>query len=132
MTDLPMLRKKRLPYNGALRAYTRAEDAREAGLFFQQVAKAQSENLNPAGGFLVPAELTDAVVALRERVGVARSNMRVLPTASDTVNVARRTAGLPANLVAEANTISETSSTFDQISFVMKKAAALCKVSSEA
>jgi HK97 family phage major capsid protein len=129
--SLPELKKKRLPYNGALRAFQRAEDAREAGRFFQQVAKAQTEGANQAGGFLVPSDIADAVIALRERVGVARQNMRVLPMAGDTITVARRTAGLTANLVAESGTITDTSSTFDAIGFVAKKAAAMVKVTTE-
>ena len=54
---------------------------------------AHSEGVNSAGGATVPAEMDAVIIALREEYGVFRQHSRVVPMASDTLTIPRRTSG---------------------------------------
>lgn len=94
-------------------------------------SKALSEGTNYLGGYLVPPEFSTDIIDLREQYGVARRVARVVPMASDTLMIPRRTGGVTAYFVGEASAITESNKTWDQVSLVAKKLAALTLWSSE-
>jgi hypothetical protein len=65
------------------------------------ITKAQSEGVNSAGGFLVPAPMMNAIIDLRETFGIFRRNTLVVPMSSDSLAWPRRTGGLTAYFVGE-------------------------------
>jgi len=95
------------------------------------IVKGQSENVNTAGGFLVPEELTSSIIDLREQYGVFRREARVVPMASDTLKIPRRTGGLTVYWPGEGGTITDSSKTWDQVTMVAKKMATLTLYTSE-
>jgi len=86
---------------------------------------------NTKGGYLVPTVLSQVIIDLRERYGVARANCRVWPMSSDAENVPRRTGGVTAYFVGENAEITASDKSWDQVGLVARKLAALCKYSSE-
>lgn len=91
----------------------------------------QNETTNTAGGYLVPEELSSAIIDLRETYGVFRQNVQVVPMSSDTLIVPRRSGGLTAYYVAENNDATATQKTWDGVQLVAKKLAALVRYSNE-
>lgn len=105
-----------------------ADKLKEMGIVIQ---KAQAENVNTAGGVLVPIELDNYIVDLREKYGVFRRNSRVTPMTRDVMEFPRRTSGLTAAFAAEAAALSESSKAWDSITLTAKKLTALAKMSVE-
>lgn len=70
-----------------------------------------SEGSNNDGGYLVPNELSMAIIRLVEEYGVFRANAQIEPMASNTKTVPVRVAGMTAYPVAETNTANEGSNT---------------------
>jgi HK97 family phage major capsid protein len=93
--------------------------------------KAHLEGVNSQGGFLVPDEFENELVTLREQYGVFRRNAKVYPMSSDTLRIAKRSSGLTAYFVGEANAITESTQVFDSNTLVAKKLAAITTVSNE-
>lgn len=138
--------------HGSLRAY-RGENAEEqafrAGQFFAatlwgneraqewcqehglDIRAAQSTTADSAGGHLVPIEMEQAIINLREEYGVFRREAKVVPMASDTKTVPRRTSGLTAYFVGDNTEVTESEKAWDQVNLVAKKLGALAKYSSE-
>lgn len=94
---------------------------------------AMAENVNSAGGFLVPEEFEQSIIDLREDYGVFRQNARVVPMASDTRVVPRKSTRLTAYYVDEnpASAITQSAATFDMVRLTAKKLATLTLYSSE-
>jgi HK97 family phage major capsid protein len=65
-------------------------------------AAAQSEGVNSAGGVLVPEEFSTDIIDLRDEYGMFRRLCTGVPMGRDTINVPRRTGGLTAYPVGEA------------------------------
>lgn len=95
------------------------------------IGKAQSEGSNPAGGILVPEQIENDMIDLREMYGVFRANARVRPMTRDTLMVPRRTSGVTSYFSAEAGTITDSTKGWDNVELTAKKLAALVKYSSE-
>ena len=95
------------------------------------VDKAQGENVNSAGGFLVPEELMANIIVLREQFGVFRQQCRVIPMGSDTLNWPRRVGGLTAYFTGENQSITESQASWDNVNLTAKKLAALTRMSNE-
>jgi HK97 family phage major capsid protein len=95
------------------------------------LVKAQNEGTNTQGGVLVPQELDNYIVDLREAYGVFRGEARVAPMTRDTLEFPRRTGGLTASFKAEAEALAESTKTWDSINLVAKKLTALAKMSVE-
>ena len=93
--------------------------------------KAHTEGVNSAGGFLVPDEFENELISLRENYGVFRRNAKIYPMASDTLRIPKRTAGLTAYFVGEANAGTESTQTLDSVQLVAKKLMCLTTVSNE-
>lgn len=98
------------------------------------LAKAAGEGIGSAGGFLVPTDLANAILDLRDHYGAFRRRARLVPMASDTTAVVRRPGGTGAFFMAENNTAgtsSETSANSDLINLTAKKIGSLVRLSSE-
>lgn len=157
--DLPRVARVRIPsaaqYRyGSLRAYRGAhadQSAYLAGQFFLATlyrnAKAAqwckdfgidvsfqaalSEGADSAGGFLVPVEVEQAIIDLRETYGVFRRKARVVPMGRDTKTQPVRSSGITASWVGENSEISAGDKAWQQLNLVARKLAALTRYSSE-
>lgn len=95
------------------------------------IAKAQGENVNSAGGFLVPEELLANIIVLREQFGVFRQECQVIPMGSDTLNWPRRIGGLTAYFTGENTAVTESQAAWDNVNLTAKKLGALTRMSNE-
>ena len=86
---------------------------------------------NLLGGVLVPDEVEQRVIDLREARGVARREAMVTPMVSDTKAVPRRTGGLTAYFVGQnpSSGITESDKNWDNIELVCKTLATLTRYS---
>jgi len=94
-------------------------------------SRALAGGIASKGGVLVPEELSDAVIDLREQFGVFRQFARVMPMNSDILSVPRRTGRVSGTWVGENTTISADDGSWDNVELVAKKLAALTRMSSE-
>lgn len=92
---------------------------------------AHGESNNSMGGVLVPDQIENDIIDLRELYGVFRANARMRPMVRDTLLVPRRVTGLTANFTAENTSITESNKTWDNVELTAKKLAALARYSSE-
>jgi HK97 family phage major capsid protein/HK97 family phage prohead protease len=93
--------------------------------------RALAGGINTKGGFLVPVEMDQAIIDLREEYGVARQLGRVVPMGSDTMQIPRRSGGVTAYYVGENTAITESDKSWDQVNLVARKLAVLSRMSSE-
>lgn len=96
-----------------------------------KVVRAQVEGDDSAGGFLVPHEFNNDMIDLREKFGVFRRNVRIVPMASDTRSQPRRKGGLTAYVIGEGKGATESQKGWDRVSLSAKKIGALTSYSSE-
>lgn len=96
-----------------------------------KLVRAMGETVNEKGGFLVPEEFGNDLIDLREQYGVFRRNAKVVPMASDTRSDPRRTGGLTAYFVGEAEAITASDLGWDRVELVAKKLGVLARYSSE-
>jgi HK97 family phage major capsid protein len=87
------------------------------------IQKAQGEGVDSAGGFLVPEEMMNSIIVLREVYGVFRQECRVVPMGRDTLNWPRRTGGLTAYFVGENTASTESQAAWDNVNLTAKKLA---------
>ncbi len=90
-----------------------------------------TEGINEEGGFLVLPEFEQALILLREKYGVFRSNARYTPMGSETHSRLRQTQGLTAYFVDEEDSITESKMKWDRVTLTAKKVAILAKYSGE-
>lgn len=131
LTPLPQLRDRRKLGKGL---YKSLADAKKVATWLVGVAtRAMGESSsNTAGGFLAPDVLLQAIADVRDRVGVARSIMQVVPMTSDTGRVVKRAgSGVAGYYVDENAALTEAQASWDQITLTAKKIAALVRVSTE-
>ena len=95
------------------------------------VTKGHQENINSAGGFLVPEEFESSLISLRERYGVFRRNARIVPMSTDTKRMPRRKSTLTAYAIGEAAAGTESEQVFEQVNLVAKKFMVLTTASNE-
>jgi HK97 family phage major capsid protein len=86
---------------------------------------------NSLGGALVPVEMSNAIINLREDYGVFRQEARVISMSSDTLDIPVRATGVSAAWGAEAAAITESNMTWSNVMLVAKKLGILNKVSNE-
>lgn len=96
-----------------------------------RVQAALSEGADSAGGVLVPVEVEQAIIDLRETYGVFRRRAKVVPMARDTKTQPVRQTGITASWVGENDEISATDKAWKQLNLVARKLAALTRYSSE-
>lgn len=80
---------------------------------------------------LVPDEFGTDLILLRERYGVARQLLNVVPMSSDTKTEPRQLSGLTAYFTAENAAITESQMSFDNVTLVAKKLAVITRMSNE-
>jgi HK97 family phage major capsid protein len=95
------------------------------------ITKAAGEGIASSGGFLVPVELSRAILDLRDVYGAFRRRARIVPMASDNMHVPMRPGGTVAYFTGENTAATETSAFVDKIQLTAKKAGALVRLSSE-
>jgi HK97 family phage major capsid protein len=95
------------------------------------VTKGHSENVNTAGGYLVPDEFENSLITLRDTFGVFRQNARIVPMSSDVKRMPRRQGTVTAYFVGEVAAGTQSQQNFDQVNLVAKKLMVLSKISSE-
>ena len=93
--------------------------------------RVQTENINTAGGYVVPDVMERAIIDLRESYGMFRANARVLPMGSDHTNIPRRTGGVTAYFVGETDEITASDKSWNQVELTAKKLAALTRMSTD-
>jgi HK97 family phage major capsid protein len=95
------------------------------------VTRAAGTSPNSAGGAIVPDEIEDMVIALREQYGALRASANIANMRSDTKTIPRRTAGLTATFIGENQTLSEQSMAWDGVGLTAKKLTVFTRVSNE-
>ena len=93
--------------------------------------RALSEGVAASGGYLVPDEMQQTIINLREEYGVFRQNCSVVPMGRDTITIPRRASGVTATFTAEAAALTESDPAFNDVQLAAKKLGVLTKVSSE-
>lgn len=85
---------------------------------------------NAAGGALVPVEMEQAIIDLRDMYGVARRLVRVRPMSSDVKQIPRRAGGLTAYFFTDDDGTGITASdkSWNQVQLVAKKLGVLARV----
>lgn len=96
-----------------------------------QEQRSQNEGVNSAGGYLVFPEMSTAIIDLREQYGTARRFINVVPMASDTQNIPRRTGGITGYFATEENAFTESSKTWGQVQLRAQALGCLTKISRE-
>lgn len=97
------------------------------------ITRAASEGIGSSGGFLVPNDLANAILDLRDLYGAFRRRARIAPMASDNTIVPRRPGGTGAYFVGEnaSSSGNETLANADAIGLTARKIASLVRISSE-
>lgn len=95
------------------------------------VRNALSEGTNTAGGYLVPEEMTQAIIDLRESYGVFRQQARVLPMGRDTITIPRKSSRGTATFTSEGGTLTSSDFALNQVQLVAKKLGRVVTISSE-
>ncbi len=85
------------------------------------------------GGAIVPTELEQAIIDLRDSYGVARRLARMRPMNSDSLEIPRRTGGLTAYFFSDTDGSGITASdkSWDMVGLNAKKLGALARVSND-
>jgi HK97 family phage major capsid protein len=95
------------------------------------IVKAAGESIGSGGGFVVPADLANAILDLRDSFGAFRRRARIVPMASDNTSVPRRPGGTGAFFIGENMASTETLANVDRIDLTAKKIGSLIRLSSE-
>jgi HK97 family phage major capsid protein len=95
------------------------------------ILKAQSENINEIGGFLVPEELDSDLIQLREMFGVARQLFKTVKMRSDMKRRPRRVGGLKAYHVTDGQGITASTKNWDSVNLTAEKIAVLALYGNE-
>lgn len=83
-------------------------------------SRAQAGSINSLGGVLVSDELSSEIIRLVEEFGVVPSEFRRVSMNTDSMLVARRTAGLSARPIGENAAPSTSDVTFDNVNLIAK------------
>lgn len=85
------------------------------------------------GGYLVPAPLSSALIDVRERVGIMRGLVKVMPMTSDRLDITRRASGLTVYGGTENPAADMTSSdkAWSQIKLIAEKRYVVHQISAE-
>ncbi len=90
-----------------------------------------SEGADSGGGFLVPTEVEQAIIDLREAYGVFRQFANVTPMARDTKTQPVRASGVTAYFVGENQEITASDKAWSQVELTARKLGALVRYSNE-
>lgn len=121
-----------------LRAVAARERNREDIRAFQHcklrglaVTNVMSEGTGTTGGYAVPAQIANDMIAFRENVGVARRVCRIMPMSADTLTIPKRAGGLTVYAPGEAAAITASDASLNQVELINKKRAVLAQLSQE-
>lgn len=95
------------------------------------IKNAQEGGVLTKGGALVPDQMEQAIIDLREEYGVFRRNCRDQPMSTDTVTRPRKTGRPTVYYPDEGGLITESESSWDNVKLTARKAALLTRISSE-
>lgn len=95
------------------------------------ITNAMGENNDLLGGVLVIPQFESAIINLKETFGVFGQFVRNVPMTSDQWIGPRRLSGLTAYAVTEAQEITQSDATINQVSLTAKKWGTLTRISSE-
>jgi HK97 family phage major capsid protein len=101
---------------------------RENGILIQ---KAQSEGVNSAGGVLVPEEMENRIIVLRNQYGLARRDLRVVSMGRDTITTPKLVSGLTMYFTGEGIAATQSQAVWTNVRLTAKKASVLTLWSSE-
>jgi len=104
---------------------------REAMNLGLDIRNSMSEGVNTAGGAIVPDEMSQTIIDLREIYGVFRRNTKVVAMGREVMTMPRRTGGLTAYFTAENTAITASDKSFNQVNLVAKKLGVLTYLSTE-
>lgn len=93
--------------------------------------RAMSVGVNTAGGFTVPEEMTMAIIDLREEYGVFRRECDVQPMDRDIMTIPRVAGAGTATFVGENTALTESETTWNQVTLTAHKAGRIALMSSE-
>ncbi len=100
----------------------------ERGIDIQ--ARVMTAGVGSAGGYLVPTEMEQSIIDLRETYGQARKLARRRPMASDTKSIPKRTGGVTAYFVEEDNAgVTAADKSWGNVNLSAKTLAALSIIS---
>lgn len=139
---------------GKLKAFTNEADAYNAGMWLRAVVSrefnrddtkalqhvhrlgwpltnAATEGSGTAGGYVVPSPMSSAIIDVRERVGVMRSLLRMMPMTSNTLEMAKRTGGLTVYYPGETSAITTSDKSWGQIELIAKRRAVAHQISQD-
>lgn len=85
----------------------------------------------PKGGFLVPDEMSNAIVRLREERGVFPRFANNVPMGSDNITIPRLIADVTCSWIGETDEITASDATLGAAELVAKKLGSLTKISTE-
>jgi len=92
--------------------------------------RVMTTDVGSAGGYVVPDEMEQSIIDLRESYGLARRLCRRQPMGSDTKSMPKRTGGVTAYFVNEDNSgVTASDMTWGNVNFVAKTLAALSLMS---
>ena len=92
-------------------------------------SRVMTEGVNVAGGFLVPTEMENAIINLRDTYGLARRECKIRQMSSDSEMVPRQTTGLTTYFVGETTATQASDLAYDQVQLTAKELSALARVS---
>jgi HK97 family phage major capsid protein len=118
----------RLAGRGHQKAFDRLRESAEAS---GRDVKAMVEGTDSAGGYLVPTEVSDELVRLKEYATPLRRLFSSIQVTSDKLEIAQQTGGLVAAWTDELATKTAADFTFGQISVSVFTAAGLAVVSNQ-
>lgn len=95
------------------------------------IHNALSEGTNTAGGYLVPAEFSQAIIDLREQYGVFRRNANLVPMGRDVIHIPKRVSGVTATFVDENSALTESDPVWTNVQLVAKKLGVMTRMSTE-
>jgi len=83
------------------------------------------------GGNLVPNEMAQSIIDLRDSYGIGRQNATIMPMGRDIMSIPKVAGSLAATFVGEETALAEDEMSWINVNLVAKKAGTLIKVSSE-
>ena len=95
------------------------------------IQKALNEATSSAGGYLVPDEFSNRLLALVQEKTITMDDLDIRQMISDVQYIPKVTSGTTAYWVAETGTITESAPAYGQIILTAKKVASLVQASSE-
>jgi HK97 family phage major capsid protein len=95
------------------------------------VSNSSYEGSGVAGGYLVPPQMAQTIIDVRESVGIARRVCQIQAMTSDMVSIPKRAGGLTVYYPNELATITDSDKTWGQINLAAEKRAVASKISQE-